>query len=290
MKIPIFLITFTVCLLNLAYGSDIHYAALDFAKEYANEIESQRQSTAEKSGIWKIDMNVKGGRAKYEEKERTLRSDWDAFYYEVAASLIRQSENDVETALDFSYGQSAEEKETWYISNIEYQTNDLDFSRIKFRGSVGKILYSDRYKNLRVVPFLGYGFRRIDFKRANFNILNTITSRKVVTEKYYIHHLDVGIKWDSKIGEKWGISGLGSFGYAVYNKANNSKLGGINGGGGTLADGNINLQYSFDNFWQLIFGGFVELQDLKGGEKDGIIWPDNKLNIYGGNIGIRCLF
>lgn len=41
---------------------------------------------------------------------------------------------------------------------------------------------------------------------------------------------------------------------------------------------------------KLLLGGFADLQHLKGGEQSNIIWPDNELNIYGGDIGVKYLF
>ena len=140
------------------------------------------------------------------------------------------------------------------------------------------------------MPFLGYGFRLIGFERTNFNILNIITSREVVTEKYYIHHIDAGLRLDKPLTEKWGISVSGLLGYVFYNQADNSALGKVDGSGGYLVDGNINLSYSLTNSSRLIFGGFVEKEDLKGGEKGDIIWPDNDLDIYGANIGVKFIF
>jgi hypothetical protein len=290
-KIAVFAVNIIFCLFNLAYAADAqHYKALNFAKEYESEVKVQREAPVENRGSWKPEVSIKSGIASYEESEQILRSHWDGFYSEVLGNLLKEGANDVENALSFSFGQSVTETETWHISDIKYQTNDLNFYRINLKGSLGKILHHDRYENLRVIPFLGYGFRFINFKRANFNILDIITSHEAVTEKYYIHHLDFGIRLDNKLSSRWSFSGLACFGYVVYNQADNSMLGKVGGGEGYLVDGNINLQYNLNDFWQLIFGGFIELQKLPGGEKGDAIWPDNELNICGGNIGMRYVF
>jgi len=286
MKLIITVLALFFIWLQPAYALDVREAK-KFAGEYAQEAKINEEN---KKNMWHILTNLKVGAANYKEEEQTVSSDYKAVYSEFLCAAVNQSNNDIEKAIDFSFGQSTTDTETWYISDIKYQTNDLDFYRINLKGSIGKILYSDKYKNLQVVPFLGYGFRYINFKRADFNILDIITFREVVTEKYSIHHCDFGLKFNNALGDKWNIFGLGSFGYVFYNQADNSYLGKTDGAGGYLFDGNINLQYSLSDSWQFIFGGFFELQNLNGGQKSDVVWPDNKLNIYGGNIGIRLLF
>ena len=112
-----------LCLCKIAYPAEGNYYAWLFAKEYENEIRAQAQQKKElieKTRNWKVDINVKTGVATYRESEQIVRSDWDAFYTEATANLTRESENEIESALGFSFGRSAEETETWYISDIKY--------------------------------------------------------------------------------------------------------------------------------------------------------------------------
>ena len=81
---------------------------------------NKKKELIEKTRNWKVDINVKTGVATYRESEQIVRSDWDAFYTEATANLTRESENEIESALGFSFGRSAEETETWYISDIKY--------------------------------------------------------------------------------------------------------------------------------------------------------------------------
>jgi hypothetical protein len=277
--------------LNISYAADFSEAQR-FAKEYEQEVKAREPKTQEEmeKSMWSVAIKTKIGMARYEENEQTVSSDYNAFYSEVSCAVVNQNQGDIEKAINLSYGQSITDKETWKISDLEYQTNDLDFYRLNFGASIGKVLYSDRYQNLRVVPFLGYGFRYINFERSDFVILSAITLRDVVNEEYYLHHADCGVKFDFPISTKWNVAGLGSFGYVFYNQADNSVLGKIDGGGGYIVNGNIDLRYAISDAWQLIFGGFVELQSLNGGQKGSIIWPDNDLNIYGGNIEARFVF
>jgi len=137
---------------------------------------------------------------------------------------------------------------------------------------------------------LGYGFGFDNFKRSNFNILDIITLRDTVSEKYYLHHADIGFMAKQKINDKFNVSGAFSYGYIFYNQANNSILGSIKGKGGYLFDVNLGVGYYLTDCLKLSLGGFVELQHLKGGTKDDVIWPDNDLNTYGGEAGVRYKF
>jgi hypothetical protein len=271
---------------RIGLASDIGDAK-KFAEEQVQEIEAKK---ARVKSEWNIETGLRIGVASYEESEQAIQSDCEVIYPEITLTAVNRNENDVEKTISFSFGQTTTDTETWYVNGQNYQTNDLNFYRLNIGASIGRILYSARYKNLQVIPFLGYGFRYINFERSDFNILNIITLREVVTEKYYIHHLDFGLRFNNALSDRWNICGLGAIGYAFYNEADNSALGNIKGGGGYLVDGNISLNYSLTDSWSLIFGGFFELQNLRGSQKGNVIWPDNDLNIYGGNIGMRFIF
>lgn len=266
-----------------------YYKARELAMQQAEELAETQATESKENKRWNIEADIKAAAAQYKEKESSVSSSFDAFYPELFLTAAHEGENDIQAALGFSYGRTTTDKETWCVNGAEYQTNDLYFSRINARASVGKILYTEN-KNSKAVPFLAYGFRFIDFNRTNFNILNIITSRDIVTEKYYIQHIDAGINFTAKLNDKFSVSGLGSYGYVFYNQAHNSSLGGISGSGGYLAEANIAVGYSLSKSWQLTFGGFGEWQKLKGGEKNDVIWPDNNLNIYGGNVGLKYSF
>lgn len=271
----------------------LHASEADrFAEQYEGEIKTKKEEAGKvmEKSMWYVEIREKLGVANYEESDAPVSSDFSSFFSEVSCTALNDNANDIEKSISFSYGQAVEDKETWRVDDIDYQTNDMSFYRIKLFGSVGKILYSDRYKDLRVIPFIGYGFRYVNFKRSNFNILNIITLTDEVSEKYYLHHLDCGVKFDLPIFKRWDIAGMGSIGYVFYNQADNSILGKIDGKGGYVVNGNLDFLYRLNDDWQLILGGFVEFQNLTGGEKGIIVWPDNELNIYSGNIGARFIF
>ena len=172
-----------------AYGQVSYYEALQFAQQYEREVGGQPSfvSGAQEVALWKLEAEMKSGVAYYEESESNLDSEWDALYAEIELMLSRDFPNDIQVTLAASYAQSiGDEEEAWDVGGRRFQTNDMEFFRTNLQGTLGKILYSERYKELRVIPFLGYGFRYIDFERTNFNILNTITSTSVVDEEYYI--------------------------------------------------------------------------------------------------------
>lgn len=289
--------TLTLFVFATAYAVNDSGPALLFAKEFKDELSSSKglppepeEVTEQKQASSRLETTFRAGTANYKERESTIRSEWDAFYAELGVSFFKDTPGDIEYALGASFGQSVAQNEDWDIDDVLYQTNDMDFFRFNVTGSIGKILYSDRYENLRVVPFLGAGFRLIDFRRSDFNILNIITIRDTVSEKYYLPHIDAGVRFESKLGENWGISGMAAFGYVPYNQADNSSLGTVTGIGGYLVNGDINLDYHINDAWVLALGVFSDYQDLKGGSKDNVIWPDNKLFIYGGNLTLRYNF
>ena len=239
---------------------------------------------------WQVSANVRGGTAIYKEKAANLKSTYKTIYPELVLDALRRFENNWEIMGNFGFGYSLTDTETWYVSSSKYQTNDLDFFRINAKGAVGKVFSFGKEQDLELTPFLGYGFRMIDFQRSNFNVLSTVTSRDIVTEKYYIQHADAGLKIEKKFGEKFSIMAQGAYEYVFYNMADNDSLGRVNGDGKYIAEGQINLVYALNKSWQLMVGGFGEFQDLKGGTKDNIVWPDNKMYIYGGQIGARYNF
>lgn len=293
-----------------AAESDIvlYAKAARFAAEYAAELKSKaamekidreifsERTHAAQSGQedtrnrWEFDAKFKPAGAGYKEKEANVKSDFKVFYPEFLFSAARHFDYDIPVAVDFSIGQSATAKETWYISDMKYQTNDLNFFRANLKGNVGKTFYLDESRQFGLTPFLGYGFRFINFQRSNFNILNLITIRDTVNEKYYIHHGDIGFRANQKINDKFGISGALSYSYVFYNEADNSILGKIKGKGGYLFNVNMGMEYYLTDSIELLLGGFVELQHLKGGTKNDIIWPDNDLNTYGGEVGVKYKF
>jgi len=285
----IFLIIGTVLIFtHSTYASD--YLLLSDARKFSSDYQQEVTQKKEKESIWNLTGNFKTGLATYEESEQTIYSEADLIFFETVLGAVNRNTNDIEKAINFSFGQTTTGEETWHVSGVKYQTNDLAFSRINLSASIGKMLYSDKYKNLLVIPFLGYGYRYINFERGDFNILNLVTTREVVTEQYYIHHLDVGLKLESTINDKWAINGSCAFGYALKNDADNSRLGEVSGSGGYILDIDAGLTYKLRDSLKFKFGAFFGVQNLNGGEENNIIWPDNELNIYGADIGLQFIF
>ena len=239
---------------------------------------------------WQVTANIRGGSAIYKEKATNLKSTFKTIYPELVLGALKRFENGWEVMGNFGFGYSLSDTETWYVSSNKYQTNDLDFYRLNAKGAIGKVFSFGKEQDLELIPFVGYGFRMINFQRSNFNVLNTVTSRDIVTEKYYIQHGDAGLKIEKKFGEKFSIMAQSTYGYVFYNLADNNTLGRVNGDGKYIAEGEVNLIYALNKSWQLVLGGFGEFQDLKGGTKDNIIWPDNKMYIYGGQVGAKYRF
>ncbi len=276
----ILVLTTILCASAAEYGQ-----AINFADEYQSQVFTEE--FAKDYEGWKISAAIRAGRAEYEEKEQTIKSKYDVIYPEAVLTVNNTTAGGMDIGADLAFGYSLTDTETWYVSGAEYQTNDMNFYRGDFKGRLGKVIGGE---DLSITPFIGYGFRYINFERSNFNILNTITLRDVVTEKYYIQHGDAGIKFIKKFGEKISLYGKGTYGHAFYDKAHNSVLGSIDGDGGYIAEGDLNLGFALSDSCELSLGGFAEYQKLKGGQKSGVIWPDNTLEIYGGQVGLLHKF
>lgn len=284
-------IFFTVLLLsacNFAYAQDME--AKNFARDYEQE---KKQEAAQEQGQalpWNFTGKLNLAAAYYEEDEQGIKSDFNAFYPEVSFSAEKEIEGDLQFMANTSFGMSLKEDETWKLNGLEFQRNGLDFSRFNIGAGFGKILYSNRDKNLRAIPYIDYRFRYIYFSRSNFTIFSTPANVDPISEKYYLHNLGVGLKVDKKFNDKVGMLGSLGFGYFVYNAAHNSALGTVEGSGGYLAYGSLDFTYSLTGSWNLLGGAFVDYQHLSGGEKSGVIWPDNTMTIFGGDLALKYTF
>lgn len=258
-----------------------------FAEEYAGELAVRAEQRLKR---WKFDIGAKLGVAVYEESQDDIESDYSVFYPEIAARVERGFEHGINAGAEFSFGYTPTATETWKVSGVKYQTNDLNFYRLNFKADIGKSLYFGPLPGWEIAPFIRYGYRFINFERTNFNILNIFTSRDVVNEKYYIQHMGLGIRLNKALDAANDIAGVFSYARIIDVYAENSSLGRVNGHGGYLVDGSIDWQYRLDDTWKLVLGGFFELQEINGGTKDNVIWPDNNLNIYGAKAGLRADF
>lgn len=229
------------------------------------------------------------GAVSYREEGAGLESDWDSTIFKVSLGMVNEDNKSWESEVKFGYFTALSGKETWKVEGIEYQRNDMDFWGWDFSWNLGyafNIKYytgsSGEQENLTFTPFVGYGYRNIQFSRSNFNVLNLITITKTVDEDYDIHHLDLGLKVNRQLRNNLNLS-LGFLGgYVISNEADNSELGEIKGDGGYLIRGFIDLDYKISNVWKISIGFVGEQQSLKGGESGLIIWPDNKLESYSG--------
>lgn len=289
MKAIFVTLTAVFLLTSLTSASDVSMSeAKAFADIYEQELKAERQRKVEQR---KILFDIRLAKAIYEEKEGTVSSRYKVFYPELSLALASKDEQNTEKAISLSFGHSLTRREKWFVDQDLRQTNDLYFSRAKIEASIAKELKFSFYgQDLLLEPYLGAGFIYINFSRTNFNVLNIITSREVVTEKYYLLYPDFGLRLDREIGEGWAIVGLASFGPVLYSRADNSALGSINGDSGYLVKGNFGLRNVLNESCELKFIWFAELQHIKGGSKGDIIWPDNKLDIYGIDIGMQFKF
>jgi hypothetical protein len=256
-----------------------------FVVQLSYSFQSYAESFSLRNG-WEVNLNNKIGHAIYRENESTLKSKWSNFYYRLDLGVDNFADEDrnIKLLANFGFFIAPTDTETWHVSGVKYQTNDMDFFGINQDLAIGyqfKISNPRKEEKLIFTPLLGYGYKRIKFKRTNFNVLNIITSREVVSEIYDIHYLSSGFHADYYTNEKWKFFSNFLYGYIFSNKADNSALGTIDGEGGSLFTFDVGMAYSFNDKNRISFGGFAEFQRLKGGETATVIWPDNDFNSYG---------
>lgn len=241
---------------------------------------------------WEVAFDSFIGGASYEENEGVVDSDWSAFYNKNTVSLGDYDNEEIEGDVHFGMSVSATATETWNISGTEFQTNDMSFWGMDTGADIGWAFSTDMGDDAKITltPLLGYRWKFIRFTRENFTILNTITIRETIDEDYNLHFLDLGGRVGAEFGDQVEIFAKPIFGIGLYNGADNSELGTIDGDGGFLfnLDTGINYLASEDLVVALAFS--CEIQRLTGGESGNIIWPDNSLVAYGATIGVKYRF
>ncbi len=238
---------------------------------------------------WDIAFENKIGGTHYHEEYSTIDSKWNAFYYEGLISANYFKEKGLVGRVDLGIPVTASAEEQWDVSSVKYQTDDM-----KFWGMEGNIELG--YAMPIIVdkmPFAllgGYGFNFTRFTRTNFIVLSKITSTAIVDEDYWVHHLDLGGKLVYNVSDKLKVDLKSMFGFVVYNSAHNSVLGDVNGDGGYTIRTETNVNYKYSENLALSLGGFFTFQHLEGGTSGNLVWPDNDLYTYGGNIAVKYLF
>ena len=236
---------------------------------------------------WRVTWEPSFGISAYEEDTGSgssrILSDWDAFIYggRLGVDNHASSEEGIRGRFSLDTFASATATETWTVGGAKYQTNDMDLWGISPGLEAGYAFLLDDESQSQLIPSVGYEFRYLKFSRTNFNILNIITSRDVVTESYQIHLSWAGMRGIHRLGSDWRLEGATLAGLVFDNAADNSSLGVVDGHGGWIFRTEANLQRTWES-WTLGLGGFFDHQRLEGGSKSGVIWPDNELDAYGG--------
>lgn len=238
---------------------------------------------------WNIELDNKIGAMTYQENESPIDSNCIAFYYEGIIAVDYFKEKGIIGRLDFGMPFTSVSEETWDVSGVRYQTNDLSFWGMESNIELGYSfpMVADKWS---IAPLGAYGFSFTRFTRTNFNVLNVITSTAVVDEDYWVQHIDMGGKFFYNVNEKLNFDIKGLFGFVVYDSAHNSVLGTIEGGGGYVVKAETNINYKIYNSLYIAGGAFFTTQYLKGGTSGNLIWPNNYLYTYGGKINIKYTF
>jgi len=250
---------------------------------------------------WEVSVDDFMGYVNYIEDETVngvnLKSDWGAFYNKTTIFLKDYDNENFEGEARYGMSVTSTDQEKWHINDIEYQTNDLSFWGVDTGFALGwAIPIKSRdpgimeLLDITIVPLVGYNWRYLRFTRTNFNIMNTITIAETVDEYYNLHSIDVGCRLNVNVDEKFDIYLKPVFGILVYDSVNNSALGTVVGDGGFQANIETGISYPIMENLSLDVAFRTELQHLNGGKKGAVIWPDNTLNVFGGNVSVKYKF
>lgn len=242
---------------------------------------------------WEASIDSFIGGASYGENEGTVDSDWSAFYSKTTLSAGDYDNEEIEGDVHFGMSVSATATETWDIGGVEYQTNDMSLWGMDTGGDIGWAFSTDvggEDTKVVITPLLGYRWKFIRFTRENFTILKTITIRETIDEDYNLHFLDLGGRVSAEFGDKFEIFAKPIFGIGLYNGADNSALGTVDGDGGFLFNLDTGVNYLAAENLVIALAFSCEIQRLTGGEEGNVIWPDNSLDTYGGTIGVKYRF
>ncbi|MFH1317416.1 MAG: autotransporter outer membrane beta-barrel domain-containing protein [Candidatus Omnitrophota bacterium] len=253
------------------------------------------------AGVWEVSADHYVGAAIYSERDTfegtNVESDCKSFYEKVTLNFGDYDKEGLECGVHYGMFFTAGATETWDIDSVQFQTNDMRFWGLDTSFDVGWAFPIEGISdfcynpiNMVVTPFVGYRWKFIRFTRDDFNLMDAIVITETVDEDFYVNSIDVGGKLDFEIGDKLNLFIKPILGMVIYNTAYNSVLGSIDGSGGLYFDGTVGLDYAITDDVTLGLSFRTELQRLQGGEKDGMIWPDNSLDTYGGNISIKYLF
>lgn len=244
------------------------------------------------SMAWEIDFDTYLGGAIYKESESTVDSDWTAFYNKSTVYLGDYDNKTIEGDIRFGMSYTSTGTETWDISGVEYQTNDMKFWEMDTGVDLGWAfpVELDQDTKLAITPLVGYRWRFIRFTRENFTILNTITIRETIDEDYNLHFLDLGGRIAVEWQKNFEFFAKPIFGIVLYNATDNSELGTVKGDGGFSFRLDTGINYAFTENIVAGVSFTMELQRLKGGESGNILWPDNSLDTYGGTIAVKYRF
>ena len=252
---------------------------------------------------WQVSVDNTMGGAIYKEDQTLGRynvaSDWSGFYNKTTFRLGDFDNEDFEGDIHFGMFFTSRATEKWDVNEIEYQTNDMSFWGLDTGLDVGWAFpikaisdFAPEELNIVLTPLVGYKWKFMRFSRSKFDTINTITVAETVDEDYNIHCLDVGGRLSLEIDDRWEVFAKPIFGIVVYNGANNSELGTINGGGGLVFDFDTGVNYEITE--DLVLGAMfaMEIQRLTGGTNDAgtIMWPDNSLDVYGGELRLAYKF
>lgn len=239
---------------------------------------------------WTFSIDTGLGWVKYREREQTLESAFDTFFTEAVGTLARRGPSDTEITLRGGAGITLTDTETWDLNDAHAQTNDLSFHRFTFEGRFGKWFDAPDGSPLRTQPFVNYGARYLRFERSRFAVANALTIRDTVDESYWVHHLGGGVRVVARPSERWEVDSAASLGWVFRNTAKNSVLGTVDGGGGVVAGFSLGAACRLAPDWRMKIAGSVDVQDLEGGETGTVIWPDNTLQVLGGNVEFEYSF
>ena len=248
---------------------------------------------------WKLEVENYSGYVSYEENETVsgldLDSDWSAYINRTGLTFKGYDHEGFEGEVRTGFSFTTENSEKWDINDIECMTNDMKLWAWDAGFLLGWALPLDMNSadsELCFTPLIGYNYEFIRFTRTNFNILDVITVTEVVDIDYYLHALDLGGRIDFAVNEQLNFFVKPIYGFIVYDYVHNSTSGGVEGNGGSYyVNLDAGIEYDINKDWMIGLLFRAEWQRLSGGNRNnGVVWPANSLDTYGGAVNISYKF
>ena len=214
-------------------------------------------------------MKLRLGEVQYEEDVSLapIQSDWDAPY--LSLDLIHHVTWNEHWILNVRGGGwiSEERTESWEENDRLIQEDELRVLGADFSMELGYVL--PYQQESRFTPYLGFGYRYIEFERSDFVIVEQgIFDPNGVDEEFQVFSVQGAVELEHRFSTQLTVFGRSSAGYVTYHEADNSTFGTVDSSGGLLLEAEISLLFVLSDDHEIGIGAYYDLQDLDGEKRD----------------------